>query len=842
MIFFRGRVALPVLLVLASPAGTAARDFDACAPLVLKDPASEAASQCLYEVAAGTGPSRAAAARELEELQASYPDEPWPAIHLGYARWLAGARDEAERLYRRAIRIAVRRGQPRAELLARSALCRTLRDTGRMDEAADEVERVNGIAERSREPSLLAKAGILQASLSTALGNLEESYTLLGKIERHVKEDGSYPLTRDYLFALNNVARQTGRFREARLGCQRLAELAATQGDSRSEAAALYGLATVRLDELSEMPESDGREEVLGLARQSLSASRIAQLPSQEAYSLWLLGSLGKGGEAVGHLEKCFAVAATATMRSYCSGALARKLAPSDPVAAARAVDEAMILSREAGDIWSQTSAWHVRMRVSWATHPPEQALKDSLPALDAIESLRDLQEGSAQQPGLFSTWTEDYYWLSGNLFEIGDLERAFGVTERMRARTLSDALGLRGARQSDFASLEQVRGALAADEALLSFQIAPWKDLAGDFGGGAWLLVSTRGEPRLYRLLPDRSWVRSAVNTFTGMFKARNGSEADVAPELYERLLGDALGDLPPDIRRLVIIPDDRLHRLPFSVLRPETRSDPLASRYEITLAPSATLWLHWREARPASTAIPALVFADPASIAQLGGLPYARTEGKAVMRHLGGGELLVGKDASEAYIKRNGAAPFGLLHFAAHAVTDEVNPDRSTIHLSPGDSKEDGKLQIREIADLELDGRIVVLSTCESASGGILRGEGVMGLARSFFQAGAHTVVASLWPLRDDDGAALFDRFYHHLGKGKSVAAALQAAQLDRMNEGAPAEAWAGVVVLGDGDRIPVPGGRKPRWTPWTLALIAVLALAYLALRARQRRMTTA
>jgi len=72
--------------------------------------------------------------------------------------------------------------------------------------------------------------------------------------------------------------------------------------------------------------------------------------------------------------------------------------------------------------------------------------------------------------------------------------------------------------------------------------------------------------------------------------------------------------------------------------------------------------------------------------------------------------------------------------------------------------------------------------------------------------------------------------------------VAAALHAAQLDRMNDGAPAEAWAGVVVLGDGDRIPVPGGRGPELIPWALGLIAILVLAYAARRARQRRRTIA
>jgi hypothetical protein len=103
-------------------------------------------------------------------------------------------------------------------------------------------------------------------------------------------------------------------------------------------------------------------------------------------------------------------------------------------------------------------------------------------------------------------------------------------------------------------------------------------------------------------------------------------------------------------------------------------------------------------------------------------------------------------------------------------------------------------------------------------------------MSLARAFFQAGAHTVVASLWRLRDDEAADFFDRFYRQLGRGRSVAAALQGSQRELITEGAPAAAWAGIVVLGDGELVPLPGGRKgwtlPVWG-WLLAgLLALLA----------------
>ena len=273
----------------------------------------------------------------------------------------------------------------------------------------------------------------------------------------------------------------------------------------------------------------------------------------------------------------------------------------------------------------------------------------------------------------------------------------------------------------------------------------------------------------------------------------------------------------------------------------------------------PSATLWLSWKERRPTAAPIPALALADPplpggggvqpaaareraavavfASGIRLGPLPYARAESRAVARDLGGGSVQrLGEDASEVYVKTTPLKQFGVLHFATHAVTDEANPDRSGVLLAPGAANQDGLLQIREIVDLDLQGRVIVLSACSSNTGAMLRGEGVMSLARAFFQAGAHTVVASLWRLRDDEAADFFDRFYRHLGKGHSVAAALQAAQRDMIKDGAPAAAWAGLVVLGDGDLVPLPGGRKGWYVPvwvWVVGGAALAALGFFAFR---------
>lgn len=130
----------------------------------------------------------------------------------------------------------------------------------------------------------------------------------------------------------------------------------------------------------------------------------------------------------------------------------------------------------------------------------------------------------------------------------------------------------------------------------------------------------------------------------------------------------------------------------------------------------------------------------------------------------------------------------------------------------LAPGGEDEDGFLQSREIVDLDLRGTVIVLSACRSASGTVLRGEGLLGLGRAFFQAGARAVVGNLWSMRDDEAEAFVTCVSRRL--------------------------LAGVVVLGDGDVRPIPpgGSRVPRTLWWAFGA-ALLLLAATALFRRMR-----
>ena len=114
------------------------------------------------------------------------------------------------------------------------------------------------------------------------------------------------------------------------------------------------------------------------------------------------------------------------------------------------------------------------------------------------------------------------------------------------------------------------------------------------------------------------------------------------------------------------------------------------------------------------------------------------------------------------------------------------------------PGDV--DGSLLASDIASAEFKGaEVVVLGTCDGASGPFVEGEGSISLARVFLSAGADAVVASLWPV-DDAGSKLLTDFHAALRRSADPTSALRSAQLASLSRRRPLgalSAWAGFVV---------------------------------------------
>lgn len=129
-----------------------------------------------------------------------------------------------------------------------------------------------------------------------------------------------------------------------------------------------------------------------------------------------------------------------------------------------------------------------------------------------------------------------------------------------------------------------------------------------------------------------------------------------------------------------------------------------------------------------------------------------------------------------------------------------------------APPAGRDNGLLTGEEIAGLDLAGcDLAVLSACETGLGarafGAAAGQGAMSLSRAFRDAGAKTVISSLWQVRDDSTRELMLDFYDRLwNKGESKLDALRGAQLsmlqkNRAKYGDPLPAtWGAFVLTGE------------------------------------------
>ncbi len=495
-------------------------------------------------------------------------------------------------------------------------------------------------------------------------------------------------------------------------------------------------------------------------------------------------------------------------------------------------------------DAWMVLDTMFTTAVALWTKGERDRAWDAFQRAFAAIEAERDVQPSKGAGRGVFARRVAQYNAAAGRMLRHAGWEkRAFQVTERARARQL---LAMRrayagtrapGIRAPTVADLQRL---LAPDEALVSFFVGPGAEghRSGIWWGASGVFVITARGFASYAL-PAESLLVPAVDTFVGGIRARDGSDERIGPRLYQLLLASAMRSLPTDVKRIVIVGDGALHRLPFSALRPTAAAQPLGTRFEFSYAPSATLWHELRSRPRAALARAVLALANPTldrapvvanavgfRSGSLRPLPGAVAEGGWAVRRVGGRSALrIGSDATESYLKSEHARAFSIYHIAAHAVLNARHPERSALLLARS-TADDGRMDLEEFARLDLRDRVVVLAACDSADGNLVGGEGPISLARAGFVAGSRAVLASLWPLRDDEALALFKAFYGHLDRGLSLRASLAAAQRDRMRDGAPTAAWAGVVLMGDSTPHLVPG--SVRSSPWWQRRVIGAALA--------------
>ena len=358
-----------------------------------------------------------------------------------------------------------------------------------------------------------------------------------------------------------------------------------------------------------------------------------------------------------------------------------------------------------------------------------------------------------------------------------------------------------------------------------------------------SYLIRISPADAKLY-VLPNRGQIETSLRAYLKLISDRS-SDRRAGFEAAERI-GHELLPLDRDgslkrAKAVIVIPDGILHNLPFEAVRvrDEDGSRYLVEDMAVSYCPSSSALLalkspmkprSWKKdvlaiggpnyGRAGAKRVPltrseASVKTDRMDGMALSPLPFSRKEVLDIAKLFAAGavDVLAGDAASEANVKRLPLRDYRIIHFACHGFLNERFPLRSALALSPSAaSDDDGFLQMREIYGLSMNAELVVLSACQTGTGLLVGSEGLLGVARPFFFAGARSVIASLWTLNDQASVVFMDDFYKGLIGGQPAVEALRSAKRNMLgSRWAHPFYWAGFMLQGDASAVGTDHGKE-------------------------------
>ena len=242
-------------------------------------------------------------------------------------------------------------------------------------------------------------------------------------------------------------------------------------------------------------------------------------------------------------------------------------------------------------------------------------------------------------------------------------------------------------------------------------------------------------------------------------------------------------------EVTEFIVIPDSVTHLLPFSPLMNKRNWQFFGDKYRIRIVPSFLSLLVMSMTSNPVVEIPGdkgdfLIVGNPtvppfvydSTQWNLGRLPYAEKEAISVASIVGAIPVLREQATKQSVLYRLRSAK--VIHLATHgsasagflAFTSSFPVSKSGLA-----EKEHILIYHKEIETLNISPALVVLSSCDSARGQV-KAEGVIGMARAFLSAGAHSILVSLWRVPDESANIFMQFFYQFLVNGLPSLQALQ------------------------------------------------------------------
>jgi len=339
----------------------------------------------------------------------------------------------------------------------------------------------------------------------------------------------------------------------------------------------------------------------------------------------------------------------------------------------------------------------------------------------------------------------------------------------------------------------------------------------------------------------PARKTLQQQVAEYRKIISDKDNHDFSLGYVLFKELV---LPGLDKNTKRIVFVPDDILNLLPFETLVSNAGTNRwLVQDHPVSYVPSLSSLRELNRRRSALRMEPhkdLLALGDPFYGANEEGrrnasqdifqdfysnssinffrLKYSGLEIQKIAAAFKPSrtDAFQRKEATEDRLKAEPLTNYRIIHFATHGLIDDKKPARSSIILAlDQDPGEDGFLQMREIFNLRMNADLVTLSACQTGLGQFIRGEGIEGLSRAFFYAGAASVLMSLWAVNDEATYQLMERFYRHLMGAETPMNALRQAKLEMIGSGVLSHPyyWAGFILNGKADAVIFPRPFK-RW----------------------------
>lgn len=343
-------------------------------------------------------------------------------------------------------------------------------------------------------------------------------------------------------------------------------------------------------------------------------------------------------------------------------------------------------------------------------------------------------------------------------------------------------------------ASLAALQPALARDAAIL--EIVPVHD--------AMIVFVVRAfEARAIRLPDSPTRIIAAAEAMRG---ATDRTFADRASALYDKVIAPIRRHLE-GVATLVVVPGHELSAIPFGALRDITRNRYLIEDMAVVHAPTAIAAMEW--SRRASErgghtmiAIGSSVF-DGSRHPELPPLPHSGEEALRIASQWRDGHALTGNDATVDRVRRELRAA-DVVHYSGHIIGRGAD---ARFVLAPEHGSD--SLSAREIAQLPLHARIVVLAGCRGAD--MSAPQMIIGdVASGFLAAGVPAVVASATDIDDREAPDTMRRLHDFLTEGDGAAEAVRKTVLRDLRAGRPLPLSLRLLVYGGSESIlrrPIP-----------------------------------